>query len=251
MLIYVPLVWIRNMEKLAWTHMLSNIIILIVIASIFAMSGKNLAETEVHVSPLFTVQFYKAIPYSAFAFEGVAVVLPLRDIVEDKAGYFRLVCIVVTGIAIFYISFAEFTNLGYDFENNEYVLITDALPSQSWFTYTLKTAFTVNLFFTYPMQLGPAVTLIESFIFEAKSEPTKVRMWQQNAVRTLLVAFTITLAILIYTKISLFVEVVAAATCCPLAFTLPALFHWKLNGGRKSDMIIVILTSILTVFMVG
>ena len=45
----------------------------------------------------------------------MAVVLPLREIVENKEGYFRLVCIVVTGIAIFYIAFAEFTNLGYDF----------------------------------------------------------------------------------------------------------------------------------------
>ena len=251
MLIYVPLVWIRDMEKLAFTHLISDVIILVVIVSIFVMSGKNLGETEVHVSPLFTAQFYKAIPYSAFAFEGVAVVLPLRDIVENKESYFRLVCIVVTSIAIFYISFAEFTNLGYDFENNEYVLITDALPSQSWFTYSLKTAFTINLFFTYPMQLAPAVTLIESFIFDEKSEATVKRMWMQNLIRTLLVAFTITLAILIYTKISLFVEVVAAATCCPLAFTLPALFHWKLKGKAKSDLIIVICTSVLTVFMVG
>ena len=95
------------------------------------------------------------------------------------------------------------------------------------------------------------MTLIESFIFDEKSEATVKRMWMQNLIRTLLVAFTITLAILIYTKISLFVEVVAAATCCPLAFTLPALFHWKLKGKAKSDMIIVICTSVLTVFMVG
>ena len=250
MLIYVPLVWVRDMEKLAFTHLISDVIILVVIVSLFVQSGRNLGETEVHVSPFFTTQFYKAIPYSAFAFEGVAVVLPLRDIVENKESYFRLVCIVVTSIAIFYISFCEFTNLGYDFENHSYLLITDALPPQSLFTYSLKFAFTVNLFFTYPMQLAPAVTLIESYIFDEKSEVTLQRKWTQNLIRALLVAFTITLAILIYTKITLFVEVVAAATCCPLAFTLPALFHWKLKGKAKSDMIIVILTSILTVFMV-
>ena len=100
----------------------------------------------------------------------------------------------------------------------------------SWFTYALKMSFTVNLFFTYPMQLAPAVTLIESFIFDEKSEATVKRMWMQNLIRTLLVAFTIVLAILIYTRISLFIEVIAAATCCPLAFTLPALFHYKLKG---------------------
>jgi len=51
-------------------------------------------------------------------------------------------------------------------------LITDALPAKGVFTWVLKSLFTVNLFFTYPMQLTPAVTLIESFIFDAKSAPT-------------------------------------------------------------------------------
>lgn len=73
----------------------------------------------------------------------------------------------------------------------------------------------------------------------------------QNLIRALLVAFTIVLAILVYPKITLFIEVIAAATCCPLAFTLPALFHYKLMGQNKSNMVIVICTLVLTVFMVG
>ena len=208
---------------------------------------------EVQVSPLFTVQFYKAIPYSAFAFEGVAVVLPLRDIVEDQKGFFKVACFVVSGIAIFYMLFAEFCNMGYNFDEADgaYVLITNALPPKSVFTQILKSLFTVNLFFTYPMQLTPAVTLIEAFIFDPKSPPTKQRYWMQNLIRTLLVAFTITLAILVYPYISLFIEVIAAATCCPLAFTLPALFHYQLCGKNKSNMVIVICTLVLTVFMVG
>jgi len=47
-----------------------------------------------------------------------------------------------------------------------------------------------------------------------------------------------------------FIEVVAASTCSPLAFTLPALFHYKLKGGNKAHLAIAILTSILTVYMV-
>lgn len=83
MVIYVPLVWIRDMEKLAFTHLISDVIILVVVVSIFVQAGRSMGDIGVQESPLFTVQFYKAIPYSAFAFEGVAVVLPLRDIVAD------------------------------------------------------------------------------------------------------------------------------------------------------------------------
>ncbi len=39
--------------------------------------------------------------------------LPLRDVVEDKDNFYKLVCIVVSCIAALYIAFGEFTNLAY------------------------------------------------------------------------------------------------------------------------------------------
>ena len=59
MVIYVPLVWIRNMEKLAFTHLISDVIIVFVVVSIFVFAGINLAELgEVQSSPLVTATFY-------------------------------------------------------------------------------------------------------------------------------------------------------------------------------------------------
>ena len=174
--------------------------------------------------------------------------LPLREIVADKDNFFKVVCVVVSAICVFYIFFAEWTNFVYG--DQEYELITDVLPPQNPATYALKAMYTVNLFFSYPMQLSPAVNLIESYIFDAKDAPTKKRYWMQNLVRTGVVAFTIALALLIYPKISLFIEVLAASTCSPLAFTLPAFFHYKLVKKHWSSMAIVICTCALTVFMI-
>ena len=65
-----------------------------------------------------------------------------------------------------------------------------------------------------------------------------------------MVAFTIVLAIAIYTQISVFLELVSAATCSPLAFTLPALFHYKLVKKSPWTLAIVICTTVLTGIMV-
>jgi len=63
-----------------------------------------------------------------------------------------MVCMVVSGICIFYIIFAEFTNMGFSWDpDSPYVYITEALPAISVFTYVLKSIFTVNLFFSYPL----------------------------------------------------------------------------------------------------
>ena len=49
MLIYVPLVWIRNMEKLAFTHVISDILIITVIVAILTFGTINIADNDGHV----------------------------------------------------------------------------------------------------------------------------------------------------------------------------------------------------------
>ena len=87
LLIFSPLVFVRDMEKLAWSHLLADFIILTVVAGVFTFAGIQIGDQggfKFGELSLATNVFFKAIPYSAFAFEGVAVVLPLREIVEDK-----------------------------------------------------------------------------------------------------------------------------------------------------------------------
>ena len=246
------------MSKLAWTHLLGDVIIVTVVVSIFAYAGKSVAANDgtIYFNPPITSQVISAVPYCAFAFEGVAVVLPLKDIVADQMNFTKMVVCVVSGICVFYIVFAEWCNMAYGDQMADYTLIVTALPATSVFSYVLKSLYTVNLFCSYPLMLSPAVNLIEGYIFAKDSKPTRGRYWAQNGVRFGLVAFTITLALLVYPYISTFIEVVAAATCSPLAFTLPALFHWKLcqegvsKGKRMCNLLIVICTIILTIYMV-
>ena len=44
MLVYVPLVCIRSMEKLAFTHLISDILILTVVTAIFIYGGMHIAD---------------------------------------------------------------------------------------------------------------------------------------------------------------------------------------------------------------
>ena len=166
MAIYVPLCCVRDMEKLAWSHLLGNILILLVIVSIIASGAVEVADTGFKTgNPLITSQFYVAIPYSAFAFEGVAVLMPLREIVADQQNFMKLVGAVCMGIFTLYVVFAEWSILSWG-NLEPYPMIVDALPETSIFTYSLKVLYTINLFFSYPMQMTPAIQLIEPCCFK-------------------------------------------------------------------------------------
>ena len=255
MCVFVPLVWIRKMEKLAFTHLIGDVIIITVVTTVLVYAGQRfvtnpgLAIETGAVSTYITSSAVSAVPYSAFAFEGVAVVLPLRDIVADKKNFYKRVCLVVGAICFFYILFGEICVMAWG-DMEKIVLITDGLPPTSYVTYSLKVLYTINLFCSYPLMMSPAINLIEGYVFTASQKPTTGRFWMQNALRTILVIITITLALSIYEYITVFIEVVAAATCAPLAFTLPALFHYKLKGGNKAHLAIAVLTTILTIYMI-
>ena len=101
------------------------------------------------------------------------------------------------GVLILYIVFDEYMNICWgDFEN--IILITTALPGTSWVTYGTKCLYTCTLFFTYPLQLAPAINLIEGWIFDKNSAPTAARKCQQNVFRTIYVALTIIICILVF-----------------------------------------------------
>ena len=169
MIIYVPLCWIRDLEKLAWSHLVGDVVILTVVTVICIYSGIEIADTGVTLNPGFTPVFFKAIPYSAFAFEGVAVVLPLRSIVQDHKGFFRLSCYVIGAICIAYILFCEYTNMAWGAKMKKFILITQSLKSTSAVGYSLKGLYAVNLFFSYPLQISPAINLLEGFIFSTNT----------------------------------------------------------------------------------
>ena len=73
--------------------------------------------------------------------------------------------------------------------------------------------------------------------------------------RTVLVAITIVLALVIYDTLDKFLSISGALTCTPLAFILPASFHLKILAQSKCDkcldIFIIVTGLIIMVFCTG
>ena len=77
------------------------------------------------------------------------------------------------------------------------------------------------------------------------------RKWIKNVSRICMISFTLLLALSVWTQISVFLELIGALTCAPLAFILPALFHYKIAKTSRQkciDMTIVIVSIVLALF---
>ena len=74
----------------------------------------------------------------------------------------------------------------------------------------------------------------------------------KNVTRTLIVAASCVMALLVYDKLTAFLSITGALFCTPIAFTLPALFHYKqcakTTAQRWVDMTIVIGSFIISMY---
>ena len=230
MALYLPLIYVRKIQKFAVTHIFSDMLILLSILVLCIYAGVDVGKRGGFAPDCIqaiTSFWPSAIGFSMYAFEGIGVILPIREITEKKEDYLKIFTLVVGGIGIFYLIFCEFMIFGYGEAKVQHPLITEALPRKSIVTYGIKVLFCIMLLFTYPLQMYPANIVIESYLVPGWPKSRK-RQMVKNISRTLVVAASCLLAISVYDKLEKLLAVVGALTCCPMAFTLPSLCHYKL-----------------------
>ena len=59
-----------------------------------------------------------AIGFSVYSYEGIGVILPIKEVTVCKEDYYRLLCITVGLIAFLYIFFGEYTMLAWGSTEN-------------------------------------------------------------------------------------------------------------------------------------
>lgn len=82
--VYIPLCLIRKIEKLSWSHLLADFIILFTFVVIIVYTAIRLSDNEGKIGP--EVQFINpelfidVIGFAIYSYEGIGVVLPIMDV---------------------------------------------------------------------------------------------------------------------------------------------------------------------------
>jgi len=142
-------------------------------------------------------------------------------------------------------------------QNLKTPLVTDLLPKDKlqnphdfWVGWTVKIFFCINLIFTFPLVIYPAHRVIENYLYNGW-EKSKKRQWMKNFSRAVVVTLVIALTIALGERLDSFLPLIGSLTCTPIAFTFPAMFHYKCTQSKKEkwiDLFIIILSGLILVF---
>jgi proton-coupled amino acid transporter len=120
---------------------------------------------------------------------------------------------------------------------------------------TVQGLYALAICLSIPLQLFPAIRIIENGLFTRSGKHNRLVKWQKNLFRLLSVLSCAMMAIVGSSDLDKFVSLIGSLCCVPLCFFFPPLFHLKAIAShwrqKAIDVIIIIFGVLSMTFTTG
>ncbi|KAI1264356.1 transmembrane amino acid transporter [Xylariaceae sp. FL1019] len=227
-IVLIPMSFIRNIAKLGPVALFADVFILIGVSYIYYydiahLATEGLNQTVVLFNPAkYTLMIGSAI----FTFEGIGLILPIQDSMAKPQRFEWLLAVVMILITI------VFTAVGVlcyaTFGTDTSIEIISNYPQTSKFVNAVQFLYSLAVLGGNPVQLFPALRILEGSIFGSRSGKKSVRTkWKKNAFRAFLVVICGCISILGAGNLDKLVALIGSFACVPLVYIYPAYLHYK------------------------
>lgn len=231
-LLITPMSLVRDITKLSIVAVLANLFILTGLATIlyfifYEWLVLNDSQFGPNVEYFFNEsEFSLFIGTAIFAFEGIGLIIPIQESMIHPLNFPKVLAQVITTIAI---TFIVIGTLGYvTFGEDVQTVILLNLPQTSPMVILTQFLYSLAILLLTPLQLFPAIRLIESKIFNFRSGKLSLGVkWLKNLFRTLFVLLTAYIAFIGGQNLDKFVSFVGCFACIPLVYMYPPMLHYR------------------------
>ncbi|KAG0743171.1 hypothetical protein G6F16_010104 [Rhizopus arrhizus] len=225
---FIPLAMIRKIHRLSVFALIADVFIVIGLIYLFYYDIKELMTMGVMDVNLWNpIHFPLFIGTAAFTFEGIGLVIPITESMKNPKEFPNVLTraiITITGLFII-IGALSYMTFGEDVQT----IILLNLPSHDPMVSSIQTLYSLAICLSIPLQLFPAIRIMENGLFTTKSgKNNAVVKWQKNVFRVFVVFICAAIGIIgSRDKLDKFVSLIGALFCIPLCFIFPPLFHLK------------------------
>ncbi|XP_028401921.1 proton-coupled amino acid transporter 1-like [Dendronephthya gigantea] len=236
--LYIPIILpfliifclIRDLESLTWLSWLANIIMVIVLISIYQYLYGHLQSP----SELEKFSNWGDLPLffgtSTYAFEAIAIILPLENQTKNASHFPRIVNIGLAIVIVLYFNIAIFGYMTFQDECKGSVTLN--LPKSKYYS-AIKFLVSVAIFCTYYIQI---------YVFFHILEPIMMRRIKEKYHKHSIIFFRITTVCLTcgmaaaIPHLNDIVSLVGAGGASWLAFACPTVCHWIIFSDETSTL---------------
>ncbi|KAI8876038.1 hypothetical protein K501DRAFT_232704 [Backusella circina FSU 941] len=225
---FIPLAMIRKIQRLSVFALIADVFIVVGLTYLFFYDFKELFTQGVAQVELWNPTLFPLfIGTAAFTFEGIGLVIPITESMKEPKKFPQVLKRTLCTITVLFISIGAISYMTFG-EKVETIILLN-LPSKDPIVSSIQTLYSLAICLSIPLQLFPAIRIMENGLFTTKSgKNNAVVKWQKNVFRVFVVFLCAAIGIIgSKDKLDKFVSLVGALFCIPLCFVFPPLFHLK------------------------
>ncbi|RCH89636.1 neutral amino acid transporter [Rhizopus stolonifer] len=224
--IFVPLAMIRKIQKLSVFALIADAFILIGLVYLYyydflTLALEGVGKVEWIVNP---ASFPMFIGTAVFTFEGVGLIIPITESMKEPKKFPKVLSWTMLFITLLFISIGLLSYLAFGDEVQTVILLN--LPV-SPVVNTIQGLYAMAICLSIPLQLFPAIRIVETGLFSRSGKHNPIVKWQKNMFRLAAVILSAAVAIAGSSDLDKFVSLIGSVFCIPLCFLFPPLFHYK------------------------
>lgn len=226
-----PLSLIRDITKLLLLAVIANLCVMWgLVTIVYYVLHQLIVVQDFHPGPgvewwFNEEKFSLFIGVAIFAFEGIGLIIPIQELMIHPHHFPKVLAQVIFTILAIMIFMGT---IGYvTYGKNIHTVILLNLPQSSPVVSTIQLFYLIAILLLTPLQLFPAIRLIELKLITGLGKALLAAKWKKNIFRTVSVLVVLLVAVFGGQNLDKFVLFVGCFACIPLVYMYPALLHYK------------------------
>lgn len=229
LIVAVPVSWYRELSALTMFNFVGNLLILsaVFVLSVVTVTGladQGGAEGVTLSSPVQQVLVFTG--FSVYAFEGITMVIPIYTAHQNKENFNRTLTGTIVAIAVLFSAFASANVVLYG--DSVESILTLNLPAESALRVWVSVAFALGSLTLVFLMAFPTYEILEGRLQACLGPQVVNKFGAQHALRAVVICLCAVAARFGGQELDVFLSLVGAVGCVPLAFIYPCMIHLQL-----------------------
>lgn len=227
LVIFLPLSLVRDIGKLGFTALVADAFIMLGLIYLYYYD----IRTVVHHRGIADITLFNAstwtlfIGTAIFTFEGVGLIIPIQESMKRPQKFPQVLAIVMVIITVLFTSIGALSYAAYGSKTKTVVLLN--MPQDSKMVNAVQFLYSAAILLSTPLQLFPAIRIMENELFTRSGKYNPYIKWQKNAFRFFLCCLCALIAWGGAGDLDKFVALVGSFACVPLVYVYPPMLHLK------------------------
>ena len=220
MAIFLPLSLYRNLNNISIVVYIADIFIVLGLVYLYYYDIATLAVQGISDIALINKDNWPLfIGTAIFTFEGIGLLIPIQDGMKKPQQLPLVLGGVMVVITAIFISMGALSYAAYGSKTETVIILN--MPQDNKFVNAVQFMYSLAILLSTPLQLFPAITIMEKGVFTKSGKYSKGIKWRKNGFRFLVVVASALIAWIGANDLDKFVALVGSFACIPLVYIYP------------------------------